>query len=234
MAEPADLTQLDIQDLPPEKAAVLVRAQQAALAAQQHHALLGMLSASPELQKAGEMEYGQAGRERAGGRETSANVLKLALEKTSQERQLAALQQQIEYQRGQLGLQSQQLGLEGQRLGASILGPLVPALLGAQTQEQTIKGFSNLLGEHWGKKLGEVLATKPEAERKSIMDYFQSVGLPLQGLLPTPKVPGPKGTKAPKAAAPPSHYLVSPDGKMRIAATADGKPLPGAQPEPIP
>jgi len=79
-----------------------------------------------------------------------------------------------------------------------------------------------------------VLSTKPEAEKKSIVDVLKSIGLPLEGLLGKPSVPQPKGTKAPKAAAPPSHYLVSPDGKMRIAATADGKPLPGAQPEPIP
>src|SRR5690348_10283311 len=112
MAEPADLTQLDIQDLPPEKAAVLVRAQQAALAAQQHHALLGMLSASPELQKAGELEYGQASRERAGGKEQSGNVLKLALEKINQERQLAALNLQGEQIRGQLGIAQSQLQLQ--------------------------------------------------------------------------------------------------------------------------
>lgn len=33
--------------------------------------------------------------------------------------------------------------------------------------------------------------------------------------------------------AAPTHYLVSPDKKMRIAAGPDGKPLPGAAPEPV-
>lgn len=33
--------------------------------------------------------------------------------------------------------------------------------------------------------------------------------------------------------AAPTHFLVSPDGKTRIAADANGNPLPGAQPEPI-
>jgi hypothetical protein len=182
---------------------VLVRAQQAALAAQQHHALLGMLSAAPELQEAGKAAYAQAGHERAAGKEQSANVLKLALEKTSQERQLAALQQQIEYQRGQLGLQ-------GQQLGASILAPLIPALLGSQTSENTIKAFAGLLGGHWGEKIGGLLSTKNQAEQDVIMDFLRKVGMPLGGSLPKPTVPRPKGGEAapkkkePAAAAAPA------------------------------
>lgn len=108
MAEPFDITQLDLQNLSPEEAAKLARAQQVALAGRQRHALLGMLGTVPELQKAGAAEYAQAGREREGGQQTAANVLRYTLEKTSQERQLAALQAQIAYQNAQLGLMNRQ------------------------------------------------------------------------------------------------------------------------------
>lgn len=38
----------------------------------------------------------------------------------------------------------------------------------------------------------------------------------------------------PTSGGAPTHYLVSPDGKLRIPAGPDGKPLPGAKPEPNP
>jgi hypothetical protein len=225
MADPADvanLSQLDIQNLPPEEQARLARAQQQALARQQFLAEMQMQSVRPELQKAGETEYAQAGRERAGGKEQSANVLKLALEKTSQERQLAALQQQIEYQRGQLGLQ-------GQQLGASILSPLIPALLGSQTSESTIKAFAGMLGGHWGEKLGNVLSTKNKAEQDVIMDFLKKVGMPLGGSLPKPTVPKPKSGAAMKnEPAAPVEAAVNPAApaaaeKIRVRNKQTGK-----------
>jgi len=159
MANPADLTQLDLQNLTPEQAAELARQQQAALAAQQHHALLGMLSAAPELQKAGEAEYAQAGRERAGGKEISANVLKYALEKTSQERQLEALKLQGEQIRGQLGIAQSQLQLQA-------LEPFIRSILEAQTEEDKIKAITSHLG-HLGGKLGELLSGPAKAKREA-------------------------------------------------------------------
>lgn len=43
-----------------------------------------------------------------------------------------------------------------------------------------------------------------------------------------------KAKASPETGGSPTHYLVSPDGKMRIPAGADGKPLAGAKPEPNP
>lgn len=100
----ADLTQLDLQNLSPEEAAKLARAQQAALAKQQSHALLGLLGAAPELQKAGALEYGQAGKEREGGQQTAANVLKQALGEKEAAARLEELRNQNVYQRGMLAI----------------------------------------------------------------------------------------------------------------------------------
>ena len=220
MADPADianLSQLDIQNLSPEEQARLARAQQAALARQQFLAQMEMQNVRPEVQKAGETEYAQAGRERAQGKETSTNVLRLALEKTSQERQLAALQQQIEYQRGQLGLQGQQLGL-------SILSPLIPGLIGAGADIETIKGLTAHVGGHWSEKLGDVLATKSKAEQTTILDFLNKVGL--GGGLGKPATNRPK-TAAPghPAATPPVEAAAIPQApaKIRVRNKETGK-----------
>jgi hypothetical protein len=210
MASPDDavnISQLDVQNLPPEEQARLARAQQAALAAQQQHALLGMLGTVPELQKAGAAQYEQAGRERAGGREQSANVLKFALEKTGQERQLAALQQQIEYQRGQLGLQGQQLGLEGARLQAEMFRPFLNSLLESQGKVESINAVASHFGD-LGKKLGDIAKLPAEARVKAIQDVFGMSQQAMGGKVPTaPKSALPKSTgktPAPKAPAAPA------------------------------
>ena len=146
----ADTTQLDLQNLTPEQAAALARAQQQALARQQQHALVGLLSAMPQAQKAGELEYAQAGKEREGGQRTAANVLKLSLEKLSQERQLAALQQQIAYQNAQLKLMGAQFGEQVRQHGAENL---------RQDYEAYLRGLHTppaSLVEREGKTAGEL------------------------------------------------------------------------------
>ena len=157
MAEPLDYTQLDLQNLSPEQAAELARAQQAALARQQHHALLGMLGTVPELQKAGAAEYAQAGKEREGGQGTAAKVLMTTLAKERNdiariqaEKELAALQQQIQYQNAQLRLQGAQFGQQVRHQGAEDLRADYEAYLRGR---QTVPGG---LVEREGKTAGEL------------------------------------------------------------------------------
>lgn len=201
MADPADYTQLDLQNLSPEQAAEFARQQQAALAAQQHHALLGLLGTNPELQKAGAEQYAQAGRERGRGQETAGNVLRMTLERISQERQLAALNQQIEYQRGQLGLQGQQLGLEGQRLNLEALRPFLGPLLESQGKLESINNLANFLHIS-GSKLAEIAKLPAEARVKAIQDAFGMAMAAKGGGVPQP--PAPKKKAAPPAAAAPA------------------------------
>ncbi len=111
MTIPADFTQLDLQNLPPEKAAELARAQQLALAQRQQTALAGILSAMPEAQKAGALEYEQAGKEREGGQRTAANVFKIALG----EKEAATRLKELQLQGAQLREMIQQHGLENLR-----------------------------------------------------------------------------------------------------------------------
>lgn len=199
--DPIQLTQFDLQDLPPEKAAELARAQQVALAAQQHHALLGMLGTVPELQKAGAAEFEQAGRERAGGRETAANVFRLALEKKSQERQLAALNLQGEQIRGQLGIAQSQLQLQA-------LEPFIRSMLEAQTEEDKIKAITSHFGP-LGEKLGNFLSGPAQAKQKAAKKVLGEAE----------KVVGGKGASIPSSGALPRSTGKTPTTPVAPAAT---------------
>lgn len=212
MANPADISQLDLQNLSPEEQAELARQQQAALAAQQHHALLGMLSASPELQKAAGAQYGQAGRERAGGKEQSANVLKLALEKTSQERQLAALNLQGEQIRGQLGIAQSQLQLQA-------LEPFIRSMLEAQTEEDKIKAITSHFGP-LGEKLGNFLSGPAQAKQKAAKKVLGEAESVVGGKAPKSALPKSTGKGAPPPAAP---VGTDPWAAMRQAYTGTAK-----------
>src|SRR5262249_23137706 len=110
MADPNDV--LSEFDLGGPNAAVLARARAAALRNQQRRAIQDQLSTVPELEGIGKEEYARAEKEREQLGAQSGHVLNRALQQKQYEKELAALQQQIEYQRGQLGLQGQQLGLE--------------------------------------------------------------------------------------------------------------------------
>ena len=173
MAEPLDYTQLDLQNLSPEQAAELARAQQAALARQQHHALLGMLGTVPELQKAGAAEYEQAGRERAGGQQTASKVLNHTLARIQAEKELAALQQQIQYQNAQLRLQGAQFGQQVRHQGAEDLRADYEAYLRGR---QTVPGG---LVEREGKTAGEL------ANIENVSEEAAKVLGPLGGLART-------------------------------------------------
>ena len=199
MADPQDvanLSQLDLQNLPPEQAAALARAQQAALAKQQFLAQLQMQSVRPELQKAGELEYGQASRERAGGKEQSGNVLRYALEKLNQERQLKMLQQQINYQNAELGLQ-------GERLNVEAFRPLIDPLLSAQERAEKIRALAAILPGALGKKLGDVLSLPAESQIKAINEVAGAAqrakggGVPVPGKRALPKSTAPAAAPVP-------------------------------------
>jgi hypothetical protein len=177
MADPTDYTQLDLQNLSPEEAAKLARAQQAALAAQQKHALLGMLGTVPELQEAGKAEYLQGGRERGRGQETAANVLKLSLEKVSQERQLAALQQQIAYQNAQLKLMGAQFGESVRQHGQENA---------RQNYEAYLRGLHTVPGslvEREGKTAGELANIENITEEASKIPVLGALAKPIGKVL---------------------------------------------------
>jgi len=208
--DPADISQLDLQNITPEQAAQLARQQQAALAAQQHHALLGLLSASPELQKAGEMEYGQASRERAGGKEQSSNVLKYSLEKLGQERQLAALNLQGEQIRGQLGIAQSQLQLQA-------LEPFIRSMLEAQTEEEKIKAVTSHFGP-LGEKLGNLLSGPAQAKRRASEKVLDKAEKVVGGKGPKSALPQSTGqapTPVPAAPAVPAAPGADPWAAMR-------------------
>ncbi len=241
MPEPIDVTQLDLQNLPPEQAAALARAHQQALAAQQHHALLGMLGTVPELQKAGAAEYEQAGRERAGGQQTAAGVLKIALGQKEAEMRLKELENQMVYQRGMLALQGRQAG-EAERshraeevIRTEATKPTVPSnvLQDLATAEKQMAELDAL-----GKAMPALswmteLAKKPvqaahEATKKTVSQY-RAMGA--QGLPPEPAAaPGPAGATAASVAGPHTHYRYNKDRSMRIPTDAAGNALGAAEP----
>jgi hypothetical protein len=85
------------------------------------------------------------------------------------------------------------------------------------------------LGGGQGAMLKQLAPKRFEAVREAALQKLAGLG----------EVQPPGGQKTVPAAGlnldtpAPSHYLVSPDGKMRIAADANGKPLPNAKPEPV-
>jgi hypothetical protein len=249
MTAPEDfLTQFDLQDIPKEKASVLAKARAAALAAQQRHALLGMLGTVPELQKAGAAEYGQAQKEREGVQETAANVFKTALGEKEAAARLKELELQGRYQLGMLGLQGRQAGEtershraeEGIRevmTRPTVPGKVLEDLSGAEKQMAQLDALKQAVPA-----LGWVvdLAKKPiqaghEATKKTVSGYraMGAQGLPPEmaapvpaAAVPTAVAPGPQAA----AALAPTHFRYNKDRSMRIPTDAAGNAL--GPPEP--
>jgi hypothetical protein len=226
------LSEFDLADLPKDEAARRSRARATALGRQRDWQVLAMMGGdvSPEAAKAGEAQFHAATEDQRALEGMGSHVLNRALQQKQYEKELAALQQQIEYQRGQLNLQ-------GQQLGASIMAPLIPSLLQSQTGEATMKTLAGMLGGHWGKKLADEASKVPEAKQQVIYDFLRRVGLPLEGSLPHTTVPRPKGGEpAPKAAptqaAPVLEAGVVPPApaKIKVRRKSDGQTgtiLPG-------
>ena len=213
MAEPLDITQLDLQNLPPEQAAELMRQHQAALAAQQHHALLGMLGTVPELQKAGAAQYGQAAKEREGGQQTAANIFKTALGEKEAAARLKELENQGLYQRGQLAVAMGQLKEAGrahkaeEAIHVEATKPTVPANI-LQDLSEAEKQMAEL--EALGKAVPALswiteLAKKPvqaahEATKKTVSKYraMGATNVPSEGgEIPVAATPTAIGAKPP-------------------------------------
>lgn len=202
MPDDSLLTFFDLANAPQEEAAMRARARAAALQKERGLAFLAQGSTDPELRKMGEQGFGRAEKEReAVSQQMPEGILRLALEKTNQERQLAALQQQIEYQRGQLGLQGQQLGLESQRLNMEAFRPFLSQLLEGQGKLETINNVANLF-HLTGSKLAEIAKLPAEARVKAIQDVFGMAQQAKGGAIP--QAPGTKKKAAPPAAAKPS------------------------------
>ena len=244
MADPTDITQLDLQNLSPEQAAELARTRLGALTAQQHHALLGILGAVPELQKAGAAEYGQAGREREGIQQTAANVLKttlegkhLDIEKLGMQERLRALEQQIAYQNAQLALMGRQQ-TEAERRNVVeeqhqrvLEKPVVPGdILKEEAKNRASVEMLNKIGGAEGvpgllsgvpgaKSVTDLLKTGPEAQQKAMSGLIK--GYRAMGA----EVPG-GGGQAPVA----THYRYNKDRSMRIPTDVAGNAL--GPPEP--
>ena len=238
MADPTDITQLDLQNLSPEQAAELARTRLGALTAQQHHALLGILGAVPELQKAGAAEYGQAGREREGIQQTAANVLKttlegkhLDIEKLGMQERLRALEQQIAYQNAQLALMGRQQ-TEAERRNVVeekhqqvLEKPVVPGdILKEEAKnrasvEMLDKLGGLLSGVPGAQSVTGLLKTGPEAQQKAMSGLIK--GYRAMGA----EVPG-GGGQAPVA----THYRYNKDRSMRIPTDVAGNAL--GPPEP--
>lgn len=153
MADPAesDLNLFDLYEQPQDVAAAKARARALALQRERAMGLADMYTPVPEFQKAGEAQFARAEKERSAVSERMPeSVLKLALEKTSQERQLAALQQQIAYQNAQLKLMAAQFGESVRQHGAENL---------RQDYEAYLRGLHTVPGglvEREGKTAGEL------------------------------------------------------------------------------
>lgn len=115
MADTVPLTELDLYGEPQSEAARRARARAASLLQQQYVSGLAMQSDRPNIQKMGETEFAQAGRERQGLQDMGSRVLATSLAQERNDiarmqaaKELAALQQQIHYQTAQLALATKQ------------------------------------------------------------------------------------------------------------------------------
>jgi len=188
MANPADLTQLDLQNLTPEQAAELERQQQAALAQQQHHALLGLLSASPELQKAGELEYGQAGRERGRGQETAGMVLRQALA----QKELGLRGAQFQFEKEKFG---KEVPLREKELMARIAAPFLQEIVNSDATKRTILAYTGIFGPAVQGLAEKLLGIPAESRKEAALDMLKGFGISVGGGAPAAKPAAPAASK---------------------------------------
>jgi len=207
---PADLTQLDLQNLSPEEQAELARQQQAALAAQQHHALLGLLSAVPEAQKFGEMEYGQAGRERAGGQQTAGNVLRQALA----QKELGLRGAQFQFEKEKF---AQEFPLRQKELMYKIAAPFLQEIVNSDATERTIKTYAGIFGPSVSALAEKLIGTPAESRKQAALNMLKGFGVNMGGeagpAASTPAVTAPKhpGLK------PGERLVLDPNGRPHAA-----------------
>lgn len=197
MAGTDPITELDLYGRPQEEAARRARARAAALLQQQYVAGLAMQNERPEMQKLGEAEFGQAGREGESIRDMGSRVLATTLAKErndiariSAERELAALQQQIQFQNAQMALQNRQFGEAIRQHGweniiqayNSYLSGLKQPSPELQKQEsqlrQQVAGTEATIGK-WGplgKTISGLLTKGPEAKAKEVKQLIKESG----------------------------------------------------------
>jgi hypothetical protein len=195
-----------------------------------------MLGTVPELQKAGGAEYEQAGKERAGGQQTAAGVLKIALGQKEAEMRLKELENQGIYQRGQLAIGMGQLKeatrghKEEERIRDVMTRTTVPTeILKNMTEderrlaqldqlEQSVPGLS------WLTSLVKPAIQASHAATKKTVEGYRAMGA--QGIpAEAPAAPGPVAA----AAGPHTHYRYSADGLKRLPTDAAGNPVGPAE-----
>ena len=200
MADDSLLTFFDLANAPQEEAAMRARARAAALSKERGLAFLAQGSTDPEIRRMGEQGYNRAEKEReAVSQGMPESVLKLALERTGQERQLAALNLQGEQIRGQLGIAQSQLQLQA-------MEPFIRSMLEAQTEEDKIKAVAAHFGP-LGAKLGELISGPAQAKKKAAQKVLQQTESVVGGKGPKAAAP----TAAPPAASKPSQTATNID-----------------------
>lgn len=204
------LSLYDLLGKSPKEAGLLVRARAAELERQRDLARIAMHSSVPEAQQAGEADYVRAEAERkAGAQEMPGFVLHQALQQKYYEKEMAALQQQIEYQRASLGLQ-------GAQLHAEIMRPFLPAIMQSKTRSEQL----NALGEKFGglaKKITDIAKLPVDAQTKALQEMLgESVGNVV------PKAPPAKTEESVPMKTPQGDVVPVPKSRVKEAIKAGG------------